>query len=144
MTSLRCIAYISSTSHTLSDDDLEGLLVDARSFNESVKVTGVLLYNGGAFFQYFEGDTDACKDVFQRIRDSSRHHSIQILVDREIHARQFSSWSMGFSKASTSQTMAISQSQWLTSLDEQDTPLQGESSGIGMLKAFWQAASGAP
>ena len=75
MYQLRSIAYSSSTTGTLPDAELERLLADARSFNESVGVTGVLLYNGASFFQYFEGDTVACERVFKRIIGSSRHHS---------------------------------------------------------------------
>ena len=61
MHQLRSIAYISSVTRALSDEELERLLVDARSFNESVGVTGVLLYNGNSFFQYFEGDPVSCE-----------------------------------------------------------------------------------
>lgn len=144
MSPLRSIVYLSSTNATLSDVELEALLLDARSFNESVNVTGVLLYNGSAFLQYFEGESDACAEVFRRIRASSRHHSIHTLVDAEIPARYFSSWAMAFSKASGSQTLAISQAQWLASPAHQVRLAQGEASGIAMLVAFWRAACDAP
>ena len=109
MYQLRSIAYSSSTTGTLPDEELERLLVDARSFNESVGVTGVLLYNGASFFQYFEGDTVACERVFERIIGSSRHHSVHTLVDRSVQVRYFSNWTMGFSTASNSQLLALSQ-----------------------------------
>lgn len=142
MASLRAIAYLSSTSVTLPDAELEALLLDARSFNESVKVTGALLYNGTAFFQYFEGEPDACEQAYRRIHASSRHHSIHTIVDVKVSTRYFSSWSMAYSRATNSQTLAISQAQWLASPANQETLSQGESSGIAMLVAFWRAASG--
>lgn len=144
MATLRAIAYLSSTSVTLSDAKLEALLLDARAFNESVKVTGALLYNGTAFLQYFEGDSNACEQVYQRIRDSSRHHSITTIVDSEVSSRYFSSWSMAYSSATRSETLAISQAQWLASPANQGGLAQGGSSGIDMLVAFWRAASGVP
>ena len=144
MYQLRSIAYISSTTETLPDEELECLLVDARSFNESVKVTGVLLYNGASFFQYFEGDTVACERVFERIIGSSRHHSVHTLVDRSVQVRYFSNWTMGFSTASNSELLALSHAAWLASPVVSEPPSHAESNGIAMLRAFWQAASGAP
>ena len=144
MYQLRSIAYISSTTGTLPDDELERLLVEARSFNESVGVTGVLLYNGASFFQYFEGDTVACERVFERIIGSSRHHSVHTLVDIFVQVRYFSNWTMGFSTASKSELLALSHAEWLGSPVVGEPPSHAESSGIAMLRAFWQAAHGVP
>ena len=144
MYQLRSIAYVSSTTATLPDEELERLLVDARAFNESVSVTGVLLYNGASFFQYFEGDSAACEHVFERIIGSSRHHSIHTLCDHTGQVRYFSNWTMGFSTASNSQVLALSQAEWLASPVVSAPLSNAESSGIAMLRAFWQAAYGAP
>ena len=143
MYQLRSIAYISSTTGTLLNEELERLLVDARSFNESVGVTGVLVYNGTSFFQYFEGVTFACERVFERIRGSSRHHSVHTLVDHPVQVRYFSNWTMGFSKASSSELLALSQAEWLASPVVSEPPSHAESNGIAMLRAFWQASYGA-
>lgn len=141
---LRSIAYVSSATSALSDEDLEDLLVDARSFNESVAMTGVLLYNGASFFQYFEGDAAACERVFGRINSSSRHHSVHTLVDCPGQARYFSNWTMGFSTASNSQLLAFSRAQWLAPRVVGESLSHAESNGIAMLRAFWHAACGAP
>ena len=144
MFQLRSIAYISSTTGTLPDEKLESLLVDARSFNQSVGVSGVLLYNGASFFQYFEGDTVACDRVFERIIGSSRHHSVRTLVDCSVQTRYFSNWTVGFSTASNSELLALSHAEWLASPVVSEPPSHDESNGIAMLRAFWQAAHGAP
>ena len=144
MHQLRSIAYISSATCALSDEDLERLLVDARSFNESVGVTGVLLYNGTSFFQHFEGDAVACERVFKRINGSSLHHSVHTLVDRPGQVRYFSNWTMGFSTATKSQLLALSQAEWLASRVVSEPLSHAESNGIALLKAYWQAARGAP
>ena len=144
MFQLRSIAYISSTTGTLPDEKLESLLVDARSFNQSVGVSGVLLYNGASFFQYFEGDTVACERVFERIIGSSRHHSVRTLVDCSVQTRYFSNWTVGFSTASNSELLALSHAEWLASPVVSEPPSHDESNGIAMLRAFWQAAHGAP
>ena len=144
MVQLRSVAYISSTTGTLPDAELERLLVDARSFNESVGVTGVLLYNGASFFQYFEGETVECERVFGRIIGSTRHHSVHTLVDRTVQARYFSNWTMAFSTASNSELLALSHAEWLASPVVSEPPSHAESNGIAMLRAFWQAAYVAP
>lgn len=138
---LRSVAYISSTHGTLSEQTLEHLLLDARAFNQSLGVTGVLLYNSAAFFQYFEGDAAACETVLQRVQRSSQHHSVQVLVDQALPARVFSDWTMAFSQASESQVLALGQAQWQALAADCGTPSLSESSGIAMLKAFWQAAT---
>ena len=142
MSQLRSIAYCSSADGTLPDEELERLLVDARTFNESVGVTGVLLCNGASFFQYFEGDTVACERVFERITGSSRHHSIHVLFDHSVQERYFSDWTMGFSTASNSELLALSHVEWMKSPVVSEPPSHAESDGIAMLRAFWQAACG--
>ncbi|MEO5698856.1 MAG: BLUF domain-containing protein [Burkholderiaceae bacterium] len=109
MTELRSVSYISSTNGILSAVELERLLVSAREFNETVGVTGVLLYNGTAFFQYFEGDVSACDAVLERINCSSSHHSINVLVDQLTGAKHFSNWTMGFTSTRNSEILALSQ-----------------------------------
>ena len=142
MSELRAVAYLSSTASTLSDAELDTLLADARTFNESVGVTGVLLYNGGAFFQYFEGDADSCETVLDRIRCSSKHHAIAVLIDEATQTRHFSDWTMAFSLASTSQLLALSQAQWLAGSNCGASPPQTESVGVLLLKDFWRVATG--
>ena len=134
---------MSSATHAWSDEELEQLLVDARAFNGSVGVTGVLLYNGALFFQYIEGDTAACEQVIDRVNSSSRHHSVHTLVDCPVQARYFSNWTMGFSKASTSHLLAFSRAAWLASRVISKPLSDAESDGIAMLRAFWQAECGA-
>ena len=94
MTDLRSIAYISSTSGTLPDAELETLLISARAFNEGVGVTGVLLYNGAAFFQYFEGEGLAVETVLNRIVGNPIHHSMHVLVDQTTRTRHLSNWNL--------------------------------------------------
>ena len=144
MQRLRSIAYISSTNGTLADEELERLLIDARAFNESVGVTGVLLYNGASFFQYLEGENVACVRAFERIVASSLHHSVHKLGEQYGELRYFPNWTMGFSTASKSQLLALSRAEWMASPLLRGPLSHPESDGIAMLRAFWQAASGVP
>lgn len=143
MDPIRSIAYTSSTTGTLPDDALARLLVDARSFNESVGVTGVLLYNGASFFQYLEGSAVACERVYQRIAGSSRHHSVHTLADQFSEARYFSNWTMGFSMAPGSALVTLGQAEWRASPAVDGARSNAASNGVAMLMAFWHASFGA-
>ena len=143
MSELRAVAYLSSTANTLSDAELDSLLANARSFNDGVGVTGVLLYNGGAFFQYFEGDAASCETVLDRICRSSRHYAVSVLVDEATQTRHFPDWTMAFSQASTSQLLALSQAQWVAGSNSGASPTQADSIGVSVLKDFWRSATGA-
>ena len=55
MSDLTNLCYVSSATRSLSVAQLTDLLIDARQFNQSVQVTGVLLHHDGGFFQYLEG-----------------------------------------------------------------------------------------
>lgn len=139
---LRFIAYISSATRPLSAPELEALLIDARAFNQSVDVTGVLLYNGSAFFQYFEGAEAACGEVYGRIKRSSRHHSIVELGNSHIAERQFAQWAMAYSKATPSKWLEFSKAQWLAAAARGPDEAHAPPEGVRLLHAFWQAATG--
>jgi hypothetical protein len=140
MSDLEHVIYISSAARTLGDTDLERLLLDARAFNATVGVTGVLLFNGAAFFQYFEGPAAACARVYDRIRASSVHHTIVELGHAGIDDRQFASWHMGCTTISRSQWLELSKADWLTAARDAVGTARRESEGVRLLNAFWQAA----
>ena len=50
MNDMHAIAYESETKRELTLQDLDRLLLDARTFNEAAGVTGVLLYLASSFF----------------------------------------------------------------------------------------------
>ncbi len=51
----RAIAYVSEASRSLTEERLQRLVAEAVQFNESVDVTGALLFDGSRFLQYLEG-----------------------------------------------------------------------------------------
>lgn len=92
----RHIAYVSTAQPDLSAQCIDALLLDARTFNARIGVTGVLLYDGQRFFQYFEGTDYATDQVMSRIRASGRHRQIQLLADAHRQGRELDRWCMGF------------------------------------------------
>lgn len=136
MSDLVAVAYVSSASHPFSEDELNQLLVGARSSNDAEQVTGVLLYDEGNFFQYLEGPVDGIERIYRRIKASKDHHGLIQLFSRGIPERHFQNWSMGFTKAPKSVLLSLSQASWEAMVSSyKDKPnVRG---GMKLLLEFW-------
>lgn len=56
---LRAIAYTSVAFEGIQASDIDRILAAATSFNKVAGVTGVLMFDGTRFLQYFEGPKTA-------------------------------------------------------------------------------------
>jgi hypothetical protein len=93
---LLSIVYASNAVQAFSDDDLITLLDKAKQFNETVNITGILLYKDGNFMQVLEGPDEAVLALYQAIQKDRRHSDVTTLLQNPITEREFSQWSMGF------------------------------------------------
>ena len=91
---IRAVVYASEAVEGLSIGQLEVLVADAARFNKVAGVTGVLLYDGARFVQYFEGPEDGVASVYERILQSTSHTGIVELARGRVSSRQFPYWSM--------------------------------------------------
>jgi hypothetical protein len=87
--------YLSSARRKFDDDALKDLLAVSRRNNEAAGVSGMLLHAGGNFNQYIEGDDDAVRTLFNRIKSDPRHAGVLIVSEGPVEERYFSDWSMG-------------------------------------------------
>jgi hypothetical protein len=71
-----------------------------RKKNETRHVTGMLLYLDPFFMQVLEGEEAMVNDLFNLIKQDSRHHKVSLIYKKPIEERYFSNWTMGFSKIS--------------------------------------------
>lgn len=94
------LVYCSHATRPFSSEQLVTLLLRARQQNTAAAVTGMLLHVDGAFLQVLEGEADVVHKLFLSIAADHRHHRILLLLIREIAARTFPDWSMGFFDAS--------------------------------------------
>lgn len=62
--------------------------------NKAVKVTGILCYGNGYFFQYVEGSEQALTNLKNRILMDDRHKDMQILDFSAFTKRRFTGWSL--------------------------------------------------
>lgn len=142
MTPLAQLAYCSSAVHLLSDAQLGKLLQGARKFNESVGVSGALLYNDGSFFQYIEGPTNSVAEVYDRIKAASQHKNIIQLLAGPCQSLHFTKWHMGFVQVPHSTLHILAQADWLTqreSLKKASAALP-VAPGVRLLLKFWHDA----
>lgn len=96
MSDLVQLVYVSRATRELSTEDLTQLLSKIRPNNQSNSITGMLLFDGGAFMQVIEGDSASISHLFSRIQLDSRHENIVHILEKPIVKRQFPDWSMGF------------------------------------------------
>ncbi len=80
----------------MTQSDLDALLEVARSRNQQVGVTGMLIYTGQGFRQTLEGPDEAVEAIFASIQGDPRHHEIVVTQRSEIALRVFPDWSMRF------------------------------------------------
>jgi hypothetical protein len=76
--------------------ELDALLAKSRLRNEADGISGVLLFGGGNFMQYFEGPRAKVDALFHRLEGDTRHHDMRVLLRDPVEMRRFSSWTMGF------------------------------------------------
>lgn len=137
MSDLQAIVYVSTATRLLTCAQLETLLIEARDLNFQNSVTGMLLYSDGNFMQCFEGSPRAVHETYERIRSSRQHRDIIELLDVRIDVRGFPDWQMGFSRATRSELLTLSNSRW----ESMKTEMHGApptSTGLALLKNFWE------
>jgi Sensors of blue-light using FAD len=75
---------------------IQDILTTARTHNESVGITGALLFNGVHFAQVLEGREDEIKPLYERIRRDSRHFEVTTIEEAHTPKREFSAWAMAY------------------------------------------------
>ena len=90
------LIYVSSETKLFSDRDLVGLLAVCNRKNQSIDVTGMLLYKDGMFMQVLEGPKDVVQALYSHIEKDPRHRGAVKLLEETITKREFKEWSMGF------------------------------------------------
>jgi hypothetical protein len=96
-----------ATDPNFSHQDVLDLLVKARKKNESLGITGILLFHSGAFFQVLEGDREAVEDLYRIIEEDPRHRDVTRLLLEPIAERDFAEWSMGYPQVSEEQMAQV-------------------------------------
>lgn len=91
------LTYMSRACAHISEEELQGILENARLKNAEADVTGLLLLRSGTFFQLLEGKRHDVLATFARIARDPRHRQIDVLFEFEEEGakRFFPHWQMG-------------------------------------------------
>jgi len=90
------LVYTSISPAGLSEVELMRMLKQWRLKNQTLNVTGMLLYHDREIMQILEGEEDKVKALFQTILMDNRHRNIEVIYEGNIKDRAFSEWSMAF------------------------------------------------
>lgn len=92
------ICYASKATFNQSEilTDLRDILTEARHFNHLNKISGVLFYADGYFFQCVEGEADVIQQLMHKLKKDKRHHSVHVFEIKKMNQTLFSEWSMKF------------------------------------------------
>ena len=90
---LKQIIY-SSRPLGFDKDTVQQILVSSCKNNQSVEVTGLLIYSEDQYLQLLEGPTPALEETFSKIKSDTRHDNIIVLKEDFTDRRLFSSWTM--------------------------------------------------
>lgn len=104
---LTTLIYRSRLCKSVSAHFLERLADKAQRFNETVSVTGILLFDGDYFFQILEGPSESIDQVFLRVSADSRHTQIVQLMRDYAPDRRFGRLGMAVIDMRNATTEAI-------------------------------------
>ena len=93
---LSAVIYRSRAVSPMADIDLFYLLAQARQRNDSLGLSGLMLYDRGSFFQWIEGSEKRLGKVWNSIRRDPRHVDVHVIADQSIPVRLFPGWQMRF------------------------------------------------
>lgn len=96
MSGMYQVVYVSSAASDPSRQELAAMLDHARTKNERLGITGMLLYRDGDYMQALEGEEEAVRELYETICRDPRHTSVTPIVEHGIEARSFADWRMGF------------------------------------------------
>jgi uncharacterized Fe-S cluster-containing MiaB family protein len=104
---LSLLAYTSVACHHMSHEELVTLLTNCRKKNDARRISGMLLYMEGCFFQVLEGPDTILEPLFEKISKDERHHHVMKLIMEPLEERTFGNWTMGFKNVTPEELVSI-------------------------------------
>ena len=97
---IRAVVYVSEACTKFASPTpesrvlLDALVEDAKRFNRSAGVTGVLMFDGKRFLQYMEGPMDGLSVAYSRVLGATSHHGLVELQQGRVGQRRLPYWPM--------------------------------------------------
>ena len=93
------LSYLSSTTKSFTEAGLSDILLKSRVNNQSLNITGMLLYRDGNILQVLEGQEETVMGLYHTIAQDNRHSNIIKMISGYSEKRNFPEWTMGFKQA---------------------------------------------
>jgi len=132
---LQAIAYTSAAASDVDEVQIREMIVRAGNVNRLAGVTGVLLFDGSRFLQYFEGPDDGIALVYSRVRNSRFHVDMVELARGRVSQRRMPYWPMHWLLVANTQLREATFSDW-TSLKRRSLGSRGVPTGLDRLAAL--------
>lgn len=90
------LVYVSSASGLYDKDVYKDIALKSDLHNRDHGITGMLLIYNETIIQFLEGHEIEVKTLYSRIEKDTRHKGPIVVSTRDLDAREFSEWSMGY------------------------------------------------
>ncbi|MFN3560566.1 MAG: BLUF domain-containing protein [Chloroherpetonaceae bacterium] len=88
------LVYYSEAAENLTLQDVKSIATKASIKNESLLVSGGLLYCEGKFLQVLEGGLRPVNKLFETILRDPRHKNVNLIEFTRVKKREFEGWEM--------------------------------------------------
>ncbi len=109
---MQALIYTSVAQPSLTDAELEVILLKSRTLNAMRGITGALLKRGPVIVQYLEGDAPALERTLAAIAGSPLHQELVVHARADDVARVFDRWHMGFCDLHSLHSRTVSTAEW--------------------------------
>ena len=101
--------YVSKSNMTSAEvaDEMEHIVEGARIRNDSLQVTGALLFTGLRFVQLLEGPSASISLLQSSIFRDGRHEDVMTISSHRIDKRAFDKWALAYAGPSRFVTGAV-------------------------------------
>ena len=94
------LIYASTATAGVGMNEFKLILKQSQVNNHQRDLSGVLAFNSKIFLQGLEGSREQVNELYTRLLQDKRHHTVAVLDYEEIEERQWADWSMGFAASS--------------------------------------------
>lgn len=89
------LVYVSKRNANCTEEEITDILEACKKNNPGLGITGILMYNENKFIQLVEGDSRTIMNLYDKIKDDSRHSNCIMVSLSPIKEKTFPSWHMG-------------------------------------------------
>lgn len=90
------LVYASEAANNLTDLDVLDILQKAQDRNHTLKVSGLLLFDGRTFIQLLEGEVAIVENLYSVISQDPRHKHVELLGRFPVEAPAMPTWAMAY------------------------------------------------